>query len=107
MGFESPVGVFLRQDPSDYAFLLESVEGGEKWGRYSFLGSEPKIIYKAKGSRAEIVEGSTFRVVEGFSDPLEPLQKILSAYKPVQLPGLAPVLRGSGRIPRIRPGAVF
>ena len=85
---ESPVGVFLRQDPSDYAFLLESVEGGEKWARYSFLGSEPKIIYKAKGSRAEIVEGSTFRVVEGFSDPLEPLQKILSSYKPVQLPGL-------------------
>ena len=85
---ESPVGVFLRQDPSDYAFLLESVEGGEKWARYSFLGSEPKIIYKSKGRRAEIIEGASFRVVEGFTDPLEPLREILAGYKPVELPGL-------------------
>jgi len=85
---ESPVGVFLRQDPSDYAFLLESVEGGEKWARYSFLGSEPKIIYKSKGRRAEIIEGSSFRVIEGFNDPLEPLREILSGYRPVQVQGL-------------------
>jgi len=85
---ESPVGVFLRQDPSDYAFLLESVEGGEKWARYSFLGSEPRIIYKSKGSRAEIIEGSSFRAIEGIKHPLEPLREILKSYQPVQVPGL-------------------
>ena len=85
---ESPVGVFLRQDPSDYAFLLESVEGGEKWARYSFLGAEPKIIYKAKGRRAEIIEGPSFRVIEGFNNPLEPLRILLKQYRPVQIEGL-------------------
>ena len=85
---ESPVGVFLRQDPSDYAFLLESVEGGEKWARYSFLGAEPKVIYKAKGRRAEIIEGASFRVIENCKDPLEPLRMLLQAYKPVQIDGL-------------------
>ena len=85
---ESPVGVFLRQDPSEYSFLLESVEGGEKWARYSFLGAEPRIIYKAKGARAEIIEGASFRVIEGFKDPLAPLREILNSYQPVQLEGL-------------------
>jgi len=85
---ESPVGAFLRLDPSDYAFLLESVEGGEKWARYSFLGSEPKLIYRSKGKKAEIIEGSKFREIEGFNDPLTPLREILSSYHPVQIPGL-------------------
>jgi anthranilate synthase component I len=85
---ESPVGVFLRQDPSDYAFLLESVEGGEKWGRYSFLGSEPRVIYKCKGGRAEVIEGASFRAIDGVTNPLEPLRQILKSYQPVQLPGL-------------------
>ncbi len=85
---ESPVGAFLRLEPSDYAFLLESVEGGEKWARYSFLGSEPKLIYRSKGKKAEIIEGSKFREIEGFNDPLDPLKEILSNYHPVQIPGL-------------------
>ncbi len=85
---ESPVGAFLRLEPSDYAFLLESVEGGEKWARYSFLGSEPKLIYRSKGNKAEIIEGARFRELEGFTDPLEPLREILSQYRPVQLKGL-------------------
>ena len=38
---ETPVSAFLKVARDDYAFLLESVRGGEKWGRYTFLGSEP------------------------------------------------------------------
>lgn len=85
---ESPVGAFLRLDQSEYAFLLESVEGGEKWARYSFLGSEPKLIYRSKGKKAEVIEGASFQEIEGFSDPLLPLKEILSNYHPVSVPGL-------------------
>ncbi len=46
---ETPVSAFRKIDCGDHAFLLESVEGGEKWGRYSFLGSNPAVIFRAKG----------------------------------------------------------
>jgi anthranilate synthase component 1 len=38
---ETPVSAFLKVTRGDYSFLLESVRGGEKWGRYTFLGTEP------------------------------------------------------------------
>jgi anthranilate synthase component I len=85
---DTPVSTFMKIDDKQNSFLLESVEGGEKWGRYSFLGSEPRIIYKSKGSRAEIIEGSSFRAIEGAKNPLEPLREILKSYRPVQVPGL-------------------
>ena len=85
---ESPVGAFLRLEESDYAFLLESVEGGEKWARYSFLGSEPRLIYRSKGAQAEVIEGSRVRMINNFNDPLEPLKEILGQFKPVIVPGL-------------------
>jgi anthranilate synthase component 1 len=37
--FDTPVSALRKIETGDYAFLLESVEGGEKWGRYSFLGT--------------------------------------------------------------------
>ena len=38
---ETPVSVLMKLRSRPYAFLLESVEGGEKWGRYTFIGSDP------------------------------------------------------------------
>ena len=52
---ETPVSAFLKIATSDYAYLLESVEGGEKWGRYSFLGVDPATLIQAKGDRVEVV----------------------------------------------------
>ncbi|HEX5886671.1 MAG TPA: hypothetical protein VFY67_19165, partial [Pyrinomonadaceae bacterium] len=46
----TPVGAFMRiAGDSPYAFLLESVEGGERIARYSFLGAEPEMIVRGKG----------------------------------------------------------
>jgi anthranilate synthase component 1 len=51
----TPVSAFLKiAEHADYAFLLESVEGGEHVGRYSFLGKDPFLILRAHGSRATI-----------------------------------------------------
>src|SRR5439155_27280457 len=48
---QTPVGAFLRiAGDSPYAFLLESVEGGERIARYSFLGSEPQMIVRGHGA---------------------------------------------------------
>ena len=52
----TPVTAFLKLGGSP-SFLLESVEGGEKWARYSFLGSRPAKVIKGRGNRVEVIEG--------------------------------------------------
>lgn len=81
---ETPVSAFRKIDHGAHAFLLESVEGGEKWGRYSFLGSNPGLVFKAKGSTAEVITeaGSQSYAIE--QDVLESLKAILSRYRPVR-----------------------
>src|SRR4029450_8472540 len=51
----TPVSAFLKvAEHSDYAFLLESVEGGEQVGRYSFLGKDPFLILRSRGGKTSI-----------------------------------------------------
>src|SRR5256885_7325715 len=51
----TPVSAFLKiAEHADYAFLLESVEGGEHVGRYSFLGKDPFLILRSRGNRTTI-----------------------------------------------------
>jgi anthranilate synthase component I len=84
---ETPVSAFLKLDKGGFSFLLESVEGGEKWGRYCFLGSEPSILFQSKGARVEISRDGRCEVQEGV-DPLETLKQLLSDYHPVEVEGL-------------------
>ena len=53
---ETPVGAFLRMDDGGPAYLLESVEGGERVGRYSFLGVGPRRTLEVRGTSARIVD---------------------------------------------------
>jgi anthranilate synthase component I len=56
---ETPVSAFLKVTRGDYSFLLESVRGGEKWGRYTFLGTEPSMVVRARGSQFELIQPSS------------------------------------------------
>src|SRR5579863_3408040 len=71
----TPVSAFLKiAEHTDYAFLLESVEGGEHVGRYSFLGKDPFLILRARGARTTIERAGTTTEVEGpFIDALRQL----------------------------------
>src|SRR5262252_7339343 len=51
---ETPIGAFLRLDDGNPAYLLESVEGGERLGRYSFLGVGPRRLLEVRGDTALI-----------------------------------------------------
>ena len=53
---ETPVSAFLKIHRGPYGFLLESVEGGEKWGRYSFLGTEPARVLRVQGGEVTLTE---------------------------------------------------
>src|SRR3712207_2700943 len=55
---QTPVGAFLRvAEGAPYAFLLESVEGGERVARYSFLGANPEMVVRGRGARTFIEIG--------------------------------------------------
>ncbi len=85
---ETPVSAFLKTARGDHAFLLESVVGGDKWGRYSFLGSEPAAIFTSRGTTVSLAEQG--RPPQRFvaPDPLEALRELLAGYRPVVVPGL-------------------
>ncbi|HOX09743.1 MAG TPA: anthranilate synthase component I [Candidatus Omnitrophota bacterium] len=85
---ETPVSAFMKIDRGDYSFLLESVEGGEKIARYSFLGSGPSIVFRSKGSCVEIKEDGNTKRFTASSDPLEEMKGVLGRYRFVHTPGL-------------------
>jgi anthranilate synthase component 1 len=85
---ETPVSALMRLRSKPHLFLLESVEGGEKWGRYSFLGADPRVIFKVRGKDVLIQEGGEIRSREHMGDPLQWLKDLLRRYRPVPLPGL-------------------
>src|SRR5574341_2426709 len=55
--FETPVSAFTKIDHGPSAYLLESVEGGEKWARYSFLGGGTPVVVRQEGSVLLIMRG--------------------------------------------------
>ena len=85
---ETPVSAYMKIAKGDYGFLLESVEGGEKWGRYSFLGTSPRVLFRSKGRSAEWIESGKSRPLEVETSPLTLIQERLDRYRPVPLEGL-------------------
>ena len=73
-------------------YLLESVEGGEKWGRYSFLGFNPIVHVTCKNSEMVIDNGQT-KVIHS-DKPFEVLRNLLSEYKAPKLPDMPPFTGG-------------
>src|SRR5208283_3768267 len=76
-----------------YSFLLESVEGGERVGRYTFFGVDPFQVISSRGDRVTIVQGS--RRAEESGDIFECLRQVGARYRSVTLPGLPPFTAGA------------
>ncbi len=84
---DTPVSAFKKLDDGKFSYLLESIEGGEKWARYSFLGSSPSVIIRSKGNTVEIIEnGITTR--QEAENPLTCVRKLLAQFAPVEVEGL-------------------
>ncbi len=91
---ETPVSAFLRiaaEEPE--AFLLESVEGGEHVGRYTFIGIQPYKKMVSRGRNITVQEGKNRRSFTG--DIFEELKRSLSGHIPARLPGLPPFTAGA------------
>jgi anthranilate synthase component 1 len=79
MDFHTPIGLLshIKENYKEY-FLLESIEGGEKWARYTFLGFAPKELLYVKDGRTFHKIGEETKAVEG--NPLDILEGLLKAY---------------------------
>ncbi len=91
---ETPVSAFLRiaaDEPE--AFLLESVEGGEHVGRYTFIGIEPYKKIVSRGTSITVEQDKERRTFEG--DIFAELKQALSGHTPARLPGMPPFTAGA------------
>src|SRR5436305_500569 len=92
---ETPVSAYRKIGDAQYSFLLESVEGGESVGRYSFLGSNPLVVFKSKKNEVDIQHANGRK--ESFHDamPLDRLREAMKEYRFVSDPQLPPFCGGA------------
>jgi len=92
---ETPVSTFMKVSAQQKStFLLESVEYGEKIGRYSLIGHSPELIIEKKGNAVCVHSRNKKTVTYDTSDPLDVLQKLMSDMKIVSAPGVPPFCGG-------------
>ena len=85
---ETPVTAYLKLKDKGYSFLLESAEGGEKWGRYSFIGCTPILIITYQDERVKISGPEGKDIYERVNDPLPLLRETLKEFHLAQLSDL-------------------
>jgi anthranilate synthase component 1 len=90
---ETPVSAFLKLPDPSHAFLLESVQGGERWGRFSFIGDSPVALVRQFGHRVTIEEGGRRSTTEE-PNPLEPLRKLIGRTRFARPEGAPPFVGG-------------
>ncbi|HHX34647.1 MAG TPA: anthranilate synthase component I [Gammaproteobacteria bacterium] len=86
--FDTPLSIYLKLADAPYSYLLESVHGGEKWGRFSIIGLPSRTRLRVDGKRVRVITDE--RVVEDLEveNPLEFVEQFKARYQVPTLPGL-------------------
>ena len=86
---DTPVTAFAKLHRGSYGFLLESLEGGERWARYTFLATDPREVFHYRGRQCSRWTAATgWAVVETDVAPLEHLGRVMRRHPPIEVPGL-------------------
>src|SRR5215217_5879065 len=85
---ETPVSAFLKIRDSGPGFLLESIEGGERLARYSFIGSDPNALLTMRAGTATLETDRGHSVTTEYDDPLVPLAHLIAAHRAPEMPDL-------------------
>ena len=89
---ETPVSVLSRFAEDENVFLLESVEGGERFGRYSFIGPGSSRVFTVEQGKAFITDGEGKHPV---GEGVAALRQVLKDQRAVAVPGLPPLFSGA------------
>ena len=81
--FETPLSAYLKLRDNRHSFLLESAESTEKGGRWSIVGSGPRLVFEARDKQITIREGSKVRTYTAEDDVLAALEREMAPYQPV------------------------
>ncbi len=85
---DTPVSAFAKLQRGDYGFLLESLEGGERWARYSFLATEPEAVFRYAGTHVERLAPDGSWHHEASLPALTHLAELLREDRAVEMAGL-------------------
>ena len=85
---DTPLSVYLKLADAPYTYLLESVEGGERFGRYSIIGLPAKRVISFRGHSLEIREAGELVEAREVSDPFAEVEALRAAYSVPKLEGL-------------------
>ena len=91
---ETPVSAYLKLKEDSYTYLLESAEGGKRWGRYSFIGCRAHLRAITRDSHMEISEGDKTKILKSVQNPLAVMRDLCAKLKPVPVNDLPPFQGG-------------
>jgi len=94
--FETPVSAYAKLQSRGPSFLFESIEGGEHIGRYTFLGCQPRKVFRVFPDKTEIIckaGGTTY--CDTPEDPLALIEEEMAQYRPVAIPDMPPFTGGA------------
>ncbi|MBI4977659.1 MAG: anthranilate synthase component I [Spirochaetes bacterium] len=92
--FDTPTAIYSRLRSDNYAFLLESITGGENLARYSFIGYNPSRVIRITGNKVTVDENGSVASFE-HADPLSYVNERLLSYRGVPVEGLPPFYGGA------------
>lgn len=91
---DTPVSTFLKLADRPYTYLFESVQGGDKWGRYSIIGLECGTIYRFYGNRLQIRHEEGSEEEREVDNPLDTVRELHRQFRVAELPGLPEMIGG-------------
>ena len=86
--FETPLSVYLKLAHGANSYLFESVQGGEKWGRYSLIGLQTSTVLRVYGQRLEIIRDGKPMVDRHTDDPMAEVDRFRQLFSVPELPNL-------------------
>jgi len=91
---ETPVSAYMKIRDDSYSYLLESADGGSRWGRYSFIGYKPFLNILSRDNEVEIREEDKKNILKDIKNPLYALRELSKKFKPVTFKELPPFQGG-------------
>ena len=91
---ETPVSAYLKLRDGSYSYLLESADGGMRWGRYSFIGCKPYLSVISRKGEMEIWQEDAHQIRKDVANPLDILRELNTKFKPVTVGDLPPFQGG-------------